>query len=343
MPHYTIAIDAMGGDHGPSVTVPAAVYMVEKYPHLHLVLTGLQQEVEKELDSTGYKGDRIKIHHTSEVVAMDESPSQALRTKKDSSMRVSINLVKEGVAKASVSAGNTGALMATARFVLKMIKGIDRPAIMATLPTKKSGKEVHLLDLGANVDSSAEHLYQFAVMGSVTVSALDNLGHPRVGLLNIGEEEIKGNEQVKKTAQLLSEKDGLNYIGYVEGDDIFSGDVDVVVCDGFVGNIILKAVEGIAVMLASEVKKAFLKNIFTRLQGLFAWSVLSSIKKDMDPNRRNGASLLGLNGIVIKSHGGASTKAFSFAIRQAMREIEKNITDCIGREVAGILKEEESK
>lgn len=325
----------MGGDFGPKVTVPAALRALEKHPDLRVILVGNEQAIKDCLKNV--QSDRLEIRHASEVVEMDELPSHALRTKKDSSMRVAINLVKDGTARACVSAGNTGALMATARFVLKMLPGIDRPAIMAALPTKRTDREVRVLDLGANVDSSAENLFQFAVMGSVAVSAICNIEKPKLALLNIGEEEIKGNEQVKQTAQLLQESKHINYVGYIEADGVFSGNVDVVVCDGFVGNVALKAAEGIARLLNYHLKLAFMSTAYGRIVGFFAKPLLKLMRKELDPAKRNGASLLGLQGIVIKSHGGANIVAFVNAIDEAVHEVKINIPERISREVKTIL------
>jgi len=283
--------------------------------------------------------DRWEIQAASEVVEMDESPAVALRAKKDSSMRVAINLVKAGRAQACVSAGNTGALMATARFVLKTLPGIDRPAIMAQFPTM-NGKCVRVLDLGANVDSTPEHLLQFAVMGSVVATAVDNLSNPSVALLNIGSEDIKGNALVKNATQLLSECSAIHYIGYAEGDSIFYGDADIVVCDGFVGNAVLKACEGTLKLIAEFTKQEIKKNWLTRLSVLPAIPVLNRLKKRIDPRKKNGASFLGLNGTVIKSHGSADTFAFACAVEQALLEIEKNIPDLIRERVDTILNQE---
>jgi glycerol-3-phosphate acyltransferase PlsX len=333
----TIALDAMGGDHGPGVIVPAALESAGKNPYLHLILVGDETVLKQYLgDAAERFGDRITVHHASEVVEMHESPARALRNKKDSSMRVAINLVKEGVAAACVSAGNTGALMAIAKFVLKTIPGIDRPAIIATVPAKSG--HTHVLDLGANVDCSAEHLFQFAVMGYELVRAVEDNDQPRVGLLNIGEEEIKGNEQVKQAARLLADSH-LNFVGYVEGNDLFSGNVDIVVTDGFVGNVALKTIEGLAKMLGQSLKSEFERNIFTKLAGLIALPVLQSFKKRYDPRRYNGASLLGLRGIVIKSHGNADRVSFANAIEIAVKEVEKAVPARIGERVAGIFAE----
>jgi len=333
--HITIALDAMGGDHGPVVTVPAALHVLSRQSDLSLILVGDQTIIENEIRKHGGKvGDQLRIHHASQVVAMDELASQALRGKKDSSMRVAINLVKDGIANACVSAGNTGALMATARFVLKTLSGIDRPAICTALPTITG--HCHVLDLGANVDSTAEHLFEFAVMGSVLVSVVDNKTSPTVGLLNIGAEEIKGNEQVKQAAQLL-QNSGLNYIGFVEGDGIYLGHADVIVCDGFVGNVMLKTTEGVAKMIAHFMKQEFQRNWLKKLSALVAMPVLKAFRKRVDPRAYNGASLLGLKGIVIKSHGGADSYAFGKAILEARREVIKNVPSQINASLEQML------
>lgn len=338
MTAITIALDAMGGDYGASVVVPAALYSLNLDDNINLILVGDKDILARELARHHAKeNDRIRIHHASQVVGMDELPSLALRNKKDSSMRVAINLVKEGVAKACVSAGNTGALMATARFVLKTLPGIDRPAIITSLPTSNGDKMVRMLDLGANVDTEVEHLYQFAVMGSVLTAAVDNIQNPRVGLLNIGSEEIKGNEQVKKAAQLLLESTFINYIGYVEGDDIYKGVADVIVCDGFVGNVALKVTEGAVKLVVHYMKQAFNRSWLTRLSGLAALHVLRSLGKQMDPSRYNGASLIGLQGTVIKSHGSANKQAFAHAISEAVVEVKKNVPERIHSQVAALL------
>lgn len=337
----TIALDAMGGDHGPEVVVPAAIrFLRECDDRIELILVGDTDEVQRQLEAAGGGSDeRIRIHHASQIVAMDELPSHALRSKKDSSMRVAINLVNEGKADACVSAGNTGALMATARFVLKTLPGIDRPAICTVMPSIQG--HTYVLDLGANVDSSSEHLFQFAVMGSVLASAVDNIDRPRVGLLNIGEEEIKGNERVKVAAQLLGASD-LNYVGFVEGDGIFSGNANVVVCDGFVGNVALKSAEGVATMIGHYMKREFGRNIFTKLSALVAAPVLRSFRKKIDPRHYNGASLLGLRGIVIKSHGGADELAFANALKIALVEVRKNVPQRIHANLEHILSERQA-
>jgi glycerol-3-phosphate acyltransferase PlsX len=330
----TIALDAMGGDHGVSVTVPAALVTLKHQPALKLILVGQRETIETELGRhRATSSDRIAIHHASEIVGMDEPPAQALRNKKDSSMRVAINLVKEGAAQAAVSAGNTGALMATARFVLKTLPGIDRPAIVTTLPTMHG--HVHVLDLGANVDCTPEQLLQFAIMGSILVAAVEGKSRPRVGLLNVGEEDIKGNDIVKKTHELLRAS-SLNYAGFVEGDEIYTGDMDVIVCDGFVGNIMLKTSEGLARMITHFIKQEFKRNLLTKLSALIALPVLQAFRKRVDPRRYNGATFIGLTGTVIKSHGGADVLAYEHAILEAVAEVKNNVPARIGQELAAM-------
>lgn len=323
MTQMTIALDGMGGDIGPDVVVPAALQVLKATDAaVRLILVGQEDVLSAQLAKLKAKGHPgIVIRHASQLVSMDESPAQALRVKKDSSMRVAINLVKQGDADACVSAGNTGALMATARFVLKTLPGIDRPAICTTLPTVRGYTRV--LDLGANVDSKAEHLLQFAVMGSV-LAEVNGIQRPRVGLLNIGEEDIKGNEQVKEAARLLAASD-LHYIGFVEGDGIYLDAVDVVVCDGFVGNIALKSSEGVAKLVRHYMSQEFKRNPLTRLAGLIALPVLRAFGRKIDPRRYNGASLLGLQGTVVKSHGGADALAFANAIQVAILEVEQAV------------------
>ena len=313
----------MGGDHGPKVTVPSAVDFLHRNPTTNIVLVGILDSIEAELRALHFTSNsRLKLHGASEVVDMDESPSLALRGKKDSSMRVAINLVKNGTAQACVSAGNTGALIATSRFVLKTLPGIDRPALAVVLPTMNG--HTYVLDLGANVDCSPEHLLQFGVMGATLVSSVENKDKPSVGLLNIGEEAIKGNEVAKQAAELLRVS-GLNFYGNIEGDDIYKGTTDVVVCDGFVGNVALKASEGVAQMLAAYLRQEFRRNLLTKLAGLIALPVIKTFKRRVDHRRYNGASLLGLCGIVIKSHGSADSYAFGFAIKRAVEEIQGGI------------------
>jgi len=323
----TIALDAMGGDFGTEVVIPAAVHVVKKHSDIHIILVGDESRLRACAKENNIDLDKhFEIQHASQVVEMHEDPRHAVRKKKDSSMRVAINMVKEGRAQAVVSAGNTGALMATAKFVLKTLPGIDRPAICTTIPSY--GGHTHMLDLGANVDSSAEQLLQFAVMGSVLAEAVDSTHQPKVGLLNIGSEDGKGNAQVKEADKLL--QDGaFNYIGYVEGDDIYSEGVDVVVCDGFVGNISLKTMEGVAKMIATMMREEFNRSILSKLSGLFAWPVLNRFKKRVDPRMYNGASMLGLTGIVIKSHGSADALSYANAIEIALLEVEKSVPDHI--------------
>jgi len=330
-----ISIDAMGGDHGPEVVIPAAIRASKAHPNVTLILVGDQDILKTYLEKYNIQDDeRFVIHHASQQVAMDESPAIALRTKKDSSMRVAINLVKEGAAAACVSAGNTGALMATARFVLKTLPGIERPAIVSALPTMKGHS--YMLDLGANVDSSAEHLVQFAVMGSVLAEVIEGKSNPTIGLLNIGSEEIKGNERVKEAARLLSAVD-LNYYGFVEGDGLYRGDVDVVVCDGFVGNVALKSSEGVVHMIRHFLRQSFSRNIFTKIAGLIASPVLKHFREELDPRAYNGANFIGLQGIVIKSHGGADEIGYANAINIAILEAEKDVPNIISKHLETLL------
>jgi glycerol-3-phosphate acyltransferase PlsX len=321
--NITLAIDAMGGDHGPHVTVPAALEALKQDGEINIVLVGMTDVIETELRAHGAAvGPRLRIHHASEVVSMDESPQSAMKNKKDSSMRVSINLVKSGEASACVSAGNTGALMATARFVLKTLPGIDRPAIASVLPNENG--QTYMMDLGANADCTPEHLLQFAIMGAMLVSCVEHKEHPTVGLLNIGSEDIKGNEVVKRAGELLRASH-LNFHGNVEGNDIFKGTVDLVVCDGFVGNVVLKASEGLAHMMGSFLSAEFKRNWLTKLAALVAMPVLKAFKRRLDPRRYNGASFLGLRGIVVKSHGGADSFAFLHAIHTAVEEARSGV------------------
>ena len=323
----TIALDAMGGDFGPEVVIPAAVHVVKKIKDIRIILVGDEARLRDFAKQHNINlNEHFEIEHASQVVEMHEDPRHAVRKKKDSSMRVAINLVKDGRAQAAVSAGNTGALMATAKFVLKTVPGIDRPAICTTIPSY--GGHTHMLDLGANVDSSAEHLFQFALMGSVLAEAIDNTHEPKVGLLNIGSEDSKGNAQVKAANKLL--KDGsFNYIGYVEGDDIYTDKVDVVVCDGFVGNVSLKTMEGVAKMISTMMREEFKSSLLSMLAGLIAMPVLNRFKKRADPRMYNGASMLGLDGIVIKSHGSADMLSYANAIEIALLEVEKSVPEHI--------------
>jgi glycerol-3-phosphate acyltransferase PlsX len=313
-----IAIDCMGGDHGLPVTVPAALAFLAHTPDAQLILVGHEAQIREHLNRAGRSAadvaDRCSVHPASEVVGMDEPVAQALRGKRDSSMRVAIERVRDGAADACVSAGNTGALMAISRFVLKMIEGIDRPAIAAPVPNRTGGQTM-MLDLGANVDCEPEHLLQFAVMGVALSAALGNAGRPSVGLLNVGEEAIKGNEVVKQAADLLRAS-GLNFQGNVEGDDIYAGTVDVIVCDGFVGNVALKTSEGLALMLAGFIREEFTRGLLSKVLAALAYPVLRRFKRRVDHRRYNGASLVGLRGIVIKSHGSSDAYGFEQAIRR---------------------------
>ena len=341
MREVTIAIDAMGGDHGPHVTVQSALEVLDRVEGVNIILVGLEDVLTAELSvRKASVGPRLRIHHASEVVTMDDPLTVALRAKKDSSMRVTAELVKRGEADAGVSAGNTGALMAVSRFVLKTLPGIDRPAIATTLPSQKG--RTYVLDLGANVDCSADNLYQFAIMGASLAAVSEHRENPSVGLLNIGEEDIKGNEVVKQAGELLKDS-GLNFQGNIEGDDIYKGTVDVVVCDGFVGNVALKASEGLAKMIAEELRSQFKKNVFTRIAGLIALPVIRAFKRKMDPRVYNGATLLGLNGIIIKSHGSADVFAYRHAIESAIEEVRggllRRIADQIHRHHGGTTRQ----
>ncbi len=323
----TIAIDAMGGDSGVVTIVSAAKLALENNPRLRLILVGDESTITERMSASGLSlSERVSIHHASEIVRMDDPPSVAMRNKKDSSMRVAINLVKHGEASACVSAGNTGALMAIARFVLKTLSGIDRPALCTTMPALNG--HTHVLDLGANLDCTDEHLVQFAVMGATLAEAVDNVASPRVGLLNIGAEEMKGNEAVKSAGKRL-EKSELNYIGFVEGNEIYSDTVDVIVCDGFVGNVALKTSEGLAGMITYYLKQEFKRTIYGKIIGLMSMPILNAFKNRIDWRRYNGASLLGLKGIVVKSHGCADAKAFANAIEVAKIEVSKNVPHMI--------------
>lgn len=319
----TIAVDCMGGDHGPAVTLAACRSFLQQHEQAQLLLVGLSERLSE------LKHPRARIVPASEVVGMDDPIEVALRKKRDSSMRVAVEQVKLGAAQAAVSAGNTGALMAIARYVLKTMDGIDRPAIATQMPNVKGGATT-VLDLGANVDCTAEHLLQFAVMGSALVSVLTEEPNPTVGLLNVGEEVIKGNEVIKKASELLrsaANSGDLNFFGNVEGNDIFKGTVDIVVCDGFVGNVALKAVEGLASMIGVFLKQEFSRNIFTKFAAICAYPVLSSFKNRVDHRRYNGAALLGLRGLVFKSHGSADELAFENALRRAYDAARNHLLD----------------
>ena len=322
----------MGGDHGPGVTVPGALAALEGDSDLHVVLVGLAEPINRLLEAAAPAlRARVRVQAATQVVSMDEKPQDALRRKKDSSMRVAIDLVKSGEAAACVSAGNTGALMATGRFVLKTIEGIDRPAIISRIRARHG--HTHMLDLGANSECTAEHLLQFAVMGSVVAADMHGIAQPRVGILNIGEEEMKGDSVVQDAARLLSASK-LNYIGFVEGDDIFSGEVDVVVTDGFTGNVALKTMEGLANMLVGALKTEYTRNPLRYVGAAASWPVLRSLRREFDPRTYNGASMVGLTGIVIKSHGSADELSFRNAIRVGLIEARKGVPT----QIANLLK-----
>lgn len=334
---HTIAVDVMSGDHGPQVCVPAAISVLRERADLNLVLVGAPGQIVPFLKAAGAEREpRLEVHPASQVVAMNEAPRDALRHKKDSSMRQAINLVKAGRAAACVSAGNTGALMATAHFVLKPLPGIERPAILSAIPAV--GGHTYMLDLGANASCTAEQLLQFGVMGSIVAADL-NASHlngsqrPRIGLLNIGEEDIKGHAMVQEAHRLLGAS-SLNYVGFVEGDDIFTGEVDVVVTDGFSGNVSLKTMEGLAHMIMDTLREEFTRNGLRKLGALAAMPALSAVKARLDPRRYNGASMVGLNGIVIKSHGGADETAFRHAILTAAREAVRGVPSQIAERMA---------
>ncbi|MBP7610283.1 MAG: phosphate acyltransferase PlsX [Steroidobacteraceae bacterium] len=321
----TVAVDAMSGDHGAEVAVPAALEVLASTPDLRLIIVG-RSEVVLPLLGAALDNDRCRFVEATDVVAMDERPQDALRRKKNSSMRIAINLVEQGEASACVSAGNTGALLATARFVLGMVPGIDRPAIVSALPS--TGGYTVMLDLGANPDCNDDHLVQFAVMGSVIASDLHGIEHPRVGLLNVGEEDIKGTEEIKAAHKRLTGS-ALNYCGFVEGDKIFSGDIDVVVTDGFTGNVSLKAMEGLARFISGAMKEEFTRSAVRKIGALAAAPTLKALKERLDPRAYNGASMVGLQGVVIKSHGGADRMSFANAVRVAVMEARNGVPDQI--------------
>ncbi|WP_025918079.1 phosphate acyltransferase PlsX [Herminiimonas sp. CN] len=335
-----ISIDCMGGDHGPSVTVPAAIAFLEREPDAELVLVGLEDAILAELKKHKIAAHpRLSVRHASEVVTMDDPVEVALRRKKDSSMRVAIGLVKDGGVQACVSAGNTGALMAVSRYVLKTIAGIERPAICGILPNQKNGP-TYMLDLGANVDCKPQHLHQFAIMGAALVSAIEGKPRPTIGLLNVGEETIKGNDVVKQTGELLradSARGVLNFYGNVEGNDIFEGTTDIVVCDGFVGNVTLKAAEGMGRLVKSGLTAEFKSNFLSMLGALLARKAIKSFSARMNPSRYNGASLLGLRGLVFKSHGGADAYSFEWAIRRAYGAAKYDVLSRISKTIEDLM------
>ena len=322
-----ISLDAMSGDRGAEIVVRAAKRSLDLHPNLELILVGDALELEQLVDSIIGANSRVRIQAASEVVGMSEPPAEALRRKKDSSMRVAINLVKDGVAHACVSAGNTGALMATSKFVLKMLPGIDRPAIIAELPA--IGGSVHMLDLGANTVCTPEQLFQFALMGSILTADISKIDQPRIALLNIGVEDTKGHDSVRDAAKLLAAS-GLNYVGFIEGNEIFSGKADVVVTDGFTGNVALKTMEGTTGLVRHYLRRAFTRNLFAKFQALLASPVLRRLRRETDSRNYNGASLVGLNGIVIKSHGSADAHAFQHAIETALVEVKNQVPMQIG-------------
>ena len=336
----TLSIDCMGGDHGPSVTVPAAVSFLAAEAGANLILVGKVDAIQAELQKLrASEHPRLSVVNASEVVTMDDPIEVALRRKKDSSMRVAINLVKDGRAQACVSAGNTGALMAVSRYVLKTLPGVDRPAICTILPNQKDGP-TYMLDLGANVDCEPQHLHQFALMGSALVSAMEGKAKPTVGLLNIGEEDIKGNDLVKRTAQLLRldhERGILNFYGNVEGNDIFEGTTDIVVCDGFVGNVVLKASEGVGRFVKNALTTEFKRNPLNMLGALIAGGAIRAFSRRMNPSRYNGASLLGLRGLVFKSHGGEDSYGYEFAIRRAYEAVHHDVLTRISKSIAELM------
>lgn len=318
-----IAVDAMSGDYGAQVLVPGVLDQLKINQELRVILVGRESVLRPYLENIPAElASRVSFQEASQLVTMDEDPRTALRKKKDSSMRVAINLVRDGLADACVSAGNTGALMATARFVLRTLAGVDRPAIIATIPA--IGGNTHMLDVGANSHCTAEQLFQFGVMGSVVAGDIQELDSPRVGLLNIGVEAIKGTEIIREAGRMLSSSN-LNYVGFVEADDIFTGQVDVVVSDGFSGNVALKTLEGAARMISSYMRAEFTRTLFSRIQGLVALPVLKAFRKRTDPRRYNGASMVGLNGIVVKSHGSADRIAFGNAIQIALVECQQGV------------------
>jgi glycerol-3-phosphate acyltransferase PlsX len=328
----TLAIDCMGGDHGPSVTVPAALRFSERHPAATIHLVGRRDAIDVELRRRrASTGERLHVHHAPDVVTMDEAPAVAVKRKKQSSMRIAIDLVKSGEARACVSAGNTGALMATAHFVLRTLPGIDRPALVSVLPTASG--QTYMLDLGASPDCKPEHLLQFALMGSILVEAVERRERPTVGLLNIGAEAIKGNQVVKQAGELLRASE-LNFVGNIEGDGIYRGEADVVVCDGFVGNVALKTSEGLARMIERFLREELTRSPLRKLGALVALPALTAFRRRVDPRRYNGATLLGLKGVVVKSHGSADRLGFYHAIERAAEEVRGEVLERISTRLA---------
>lgn len=335
-----IALDMMGGDYGPRSTIPAAIKAVDRFPQLHLSLCGHSQTLHSLLKkNNALAHPRLTVVHCEQVVNQDERPDLALRRKPHSSMRQALNLVDEGQADACVSSGNTGALLAIARYVLKTLPGIKRPALISALPTYENEK-VFLLDLGANIHQCPETLFQFAVMGAVMAEEVEGISQPRVAVLNVGEEDIKGSEHLKKTAEKLSKCDEVNYVGYAEGNDIFAGKADVIVCDGFVGNVALKTIEGVAKLIISKLKALSENSLFSKLLLGLLMPGIKRLFSKMNPDHYNGASLVGLRGIVVKSHGNASERAFYSAIKAAIKEAEQQVPHKIKDKVEHVLKNE---
>jgi glycerol-3-phosphate acyltransferase PlsX len=328
--NLTIALDVMGGDKGPLITIPAAITAVKNNSHLHLILCGDERVISEILSKNDFlEHSQLSIYPTTEVVEMDDKPIVALRNRKNSSMRKSLDLVHNNQAQACVSAGNTGALFSMAHFVLKTLPCVERPALISSLPTHDEQQHVFMLDLGANVFCDSTVLYQFAVMGSVMAQEVDGIDNPRVALLNMGEEDIKGSDHIKQTAAQLMENDDINYIGFVEGNDIFTNKADVIVCDGFVGNVALKTCEGVAHLVYKKLETILTRNLFMRFIGRILSSTLKKLFKTLNPDQYNGASLIGLRGIVVKSHGNASSAAFYMAILEAMKEVERQVPNKI--------------
>ncbi len=330
MNNLTIALDVMGGDQGPHVTIDAALMAVNHLPHLHLILCGDSSVIAEQLEKQHFSAHpQITFVHTSQVVEMDDKPAHVIRHKKDSSMRRAIELVKEGKAQACVSSGNTGALFGTAHVLLKTIPGVERPALISALPTHDPDKNVFLLDLGANVFCDSNVLYQFGLMGSVLAGEVDNIENPRVALLNMGEEDIKGSDTIKQAALQLKENPDVNYVGFVEGNDIFNDKADVIVCDGFVGNVALKTCEGVARMVATKLQQNLESSFFRRILSKILTLPVKKLYKSMNPDQYNGASLIGLRGIVVKSHGNANSLAIFAALMEAVKEVERQVPDKI--------------
>ncbi|NVK24587.1 MAG: phosphate acyltransferase PlsX [Gammaproteobacteria bacterium] len=335
-----IALDVMGGDYGPRSAIPAAIKAVDKYPHLHLYLCGHSQSIHSLLNKqNALSHPRLTIVHAEQVVNQDERPDLALRRKTQSSMRKALELVEQEQADACVSAGNTGALLAMARYILKTLPGVKRPALVSALPTYEDEK-VYLLDLGANIHQCSDTLFQFAVMGSVIAREVEQIEHPRVALLNVGSEEIKGGDHLKAAAQQLQECEDINYVGFAEGNDIFSGKADVIVCDGFVGNVALKTIEGVAKLIISKIKASSEQSFISKLLAGLLLPGIKTLFSRMNPDHYNGASLVGLRGIVVKSHGNASTRAFYSAIKEAVKEAQRQVPHKIKDKVEQVLNEE---